>query len=150
MIKRGLTISLIACFTLFIGSYSDAIADIDLDAVKQIESSGDPLAYNSKSEARGLYQITPICLREWNQYHIYSYFEPEDLFDPMVNYRIAYWYIKERIPQMLRYYDLNVNDHNILWAYNAGISRVREGFIPKETSKYIKKYKRIARRKHDH
>jgi len=115
--------------------------DIDFEKIMMIESSGNPKAYNKKSQARGLYQITPIVLREWNQYHPRMKFKDNDLFNKQVNTHIAKWYLTERIPQMLKAYKLPLTIENILISYNAGISKTIKGKIPKETQEYINKYK---------
>jgi soluble lytic murein transglycosylase-like protein len=115
---------------------------VDMDILKIVESSGNPKAYNKKSQARGLYQITPIVLKEWNNYHPkQKYDDPELLFNPNVNQQIAQWYISERIPQMLKVYKKPLTIDNILASYNAGIKYVKEGLpLPKETKGYLKKY----------
>ena len=78
--------------------------EINLDAIAFIESSNDSLAYNQTSEARGLYQITPVCLEEYNNYNRTDYTKA-DLFSEGINKEIAIWYITIRIPQMLRYFN---------------------------------------------
>lgn len=113
--------------------------DIDLDSIIQIESGWNPSALNKKDDSRGLCQITPILLKEWNTFQKDQY-TMNDLYDPQINMRIAYWYLHYRIPQMLRYYKKEVNLRNVLWAYNAGISRVLEGVVPKITQDYFRKY----------
>lgn len=114
-----------------------------MSIIKQIESSGNPKAYNKYSKARGLYQITPICLKEWNNYHPTEQYKVEDLFVASVNERIANWYLHDRIPKMLRYYKREASVRNILIAYNAGIQYVVSGKpIPTETRNYLIKYER--------
>ena len=121
---------------------ANAISGIDMEVIKQIESSGNPYAYNSRSNARGLYQITPICLKEYNNYHLVKY-TSEDLYDAEINYEIANWYLNTRIPQMLKHFKKPVNVENILISYNAGISYVVQNKeIPTETINYLKKYKK--------
>lgn len=116
--------------------------EIDLKIIAQIESSGNPLAHNVRSGARGLHQITKICLEEWNNYHPRQRRVVSDLFDAKINTKIASWYINERIPQMLRHYKKADTTENRLIAYNAGISYVVSGKkLPTETVNYIKKYK---------
>jgi soluble lytic murein transglycosylase-like protein len=115
---------------------------IDLNKIKQIESHGNPLAYNKSSGAKGLYQITQICLDEYNNYNNKSY-NSNDLFIPSINETIASWYLEKRIPQMLKYYNLEVTVENILWAYNGGIGKVRKNIMDKETENYIEKYKHL-------
>lgn len=120
-------------------------AKIDMDAVKMIESSGNPGAYNERSGAIGLYQITYICLEEWNNYHPREPYDTEDLWDAGINTKIATWYLQERIPSMLRHYKQPLSYQNILISYNAGISYVVKGKkLPQETVNYIKKYERLT------
>lgn len=121
---------------------------VDLNIIKQIESSGNPKAFNKRSEARGLYQITPVVLEEWNNLKRIP-FEEDDLFDPVINQLIADWYMNTRIPAMLKAYKLPDTLENRLWAYNAGIGRVRKGELPEETRRYIEKYKQFAQRKNE-
>lgn len=80
--------------------------EIDLEIIKQIESGGDPHAYNKRSGATGLYQITPICLKDYDRFQTpqdctrygieYSVgtckmddFTMDDMYDPAKNYRVA-------------------------------------------------------------
>lgn len=117
---------------------------IDTEKVVKIESSGNPKAYNKKSGAIGLMQVTPICLTEWNQFHPKQQFTKEQLYDPKVNRMIGEWYLCVRIPQMLRFYQKPVTVENCLIAYNAGIAYVVNGTkLPAETVQYIKKYKGV-------
>ncbi len=114
--------------------------EINLDIIALIESSGNPLAYNTKSGACGVYQITEICFKEYNNYHRNSpILHKTALFNPEINRRIAEWYLTIRIPQMLRYYKKPVTLTTCLIAYSAGIRAVVKGYIPKETQNYILK-----------
>ena len=54
---------------------------VNYDAIAQIESSGNPKAFNKKSKARGLLQITPIALADWNQMNPKQTYSEKDLFD---------------------------------------------------------------------
>lgn len=118
---------------------------VDLDTIRQIESSGNPLAV-SKTGACGLYQIMPCVLQEYNQFNKTNY-SRLDLFNPKTNEKIANWYLNKRIPQMLRHYGKEVNTNNCIIAYNAGIRAVVKGYLPKETKNYLNKYARLARTK---
>jgi len=116
---------------------------VDMDAIKQIESSGNARAWNQSEDARGHYQIRNIVLREWNNYHPDRKFKPADLWNPAINAEIADWYMNKRIPQMLRYFKLEDNVKNRIISYNAGISTLTKRLpIPKITRNYLKKYKR--------
>ena len=116
-----------------------------MSIIKQIESNGNARAYNSRSGAIGLYQITPVCLKEYNNFNEPDYARA-DLYDPAINEKIARWYIEVRIPAMLRYYKKPTTTDNILICYNAGISYVVSGKqLPAETKNYILKNHRIER-----
>ena len=125
---------------------------IVLSIIAQIESSNNPLAYNPKTQAIGLYQITSICLKEYNSFHKTKYTK-KDLFNPTINKKIAFWYLNKRIPQMLKYYKCSVTIENILICYNWGIGnflkwKKREGDIkklPEETREYLRKYFKLLK-----
>lgn len=117
---------------------------IDLSIIAEIESNNNPLAYNRKSNARGLFQVTEICLKDYNQIHS-TYWQPKDLFNPTLNTTIARWYLTVRIPRFLNNYHKSVTIENILICYNAGISWViYDGNLPRETRQYIEKHKRLS------
>ena len=140
MKRIALALLMMVCFT----GNAEALT-VDLSAISTIESSGNADAHNIRSGARGLYQITPICLTEWNNFHPGDTYQIYDLFNPQINTRIAYWYFEERIPQMIRNFKKQDTIENRLIAYNAGIWYVKEGKeIPTETKNYIKKYQRIV------
>ena len=114
---------------------------IDLDKIIKIESSWNHKALNKRTKATGLAQITPICLKEFNQFNKTKY-TMEDMFNPQKNMRVAYWYLNNRIPQMLKHFKLPVTVDNVLIAYNSGIENVRRWRIYNETREYIKRYRR--------
>jgi len=126
--------------------------ELNYDAIEQIESSGNPRAYNRNSGARGLRQITPIVLKEWNQLHPNEQYSLEDLFDARINRKIGNWYLEERIPYYLKYYGLEDNVENRLASYNWGIGNVKRiggirknmDMLPRETRNYIEKYKQLT------
>ena len=117
-------------------------ASINMDIIQRIESGGNVMAYNRNSQARGLYQITPICLKEWNSFHKSERYSQNQLFNGKINEKIAKWYLEVRIPQMLLHFKKEVTIENIIWAYNAGIGYVVKNIKPKETRNYIIKYNR--------
>lgn len=131
---------------VFLTAKSCKAEAVNLKIIAQIESSNNPLAYNHNSQARGLYQITPICLKEYTQMNGYLYSDPDYLFNPVFNTRVADWYLNKRIPQMLRFYKKEVNITNVLIAYNAGIRAVVKGYLPAETKQYILKYNKLKAR----
>lgn len=117
--------------------------EISLPIIAEIESGGNPSAYNPKSKAMGLYQITPICLEDYNNAHPGSEIPLNTLMESTANGKVASWYFK-RIEDMLRHYGLETSLENILTAYNCGIKCVIDGKMPSETSNYIAKYRRLS------
>lgn len=113
--------------------------DIDMSIIKQIESSGNDNAVNKYSGAVGGYQITAICLKDFNQVNKTNYTR-KDLFIPYINKQIGTWYMNKRIPQLLKALGLKDTTNNRLISYNAGVNAVKTGIIPTETKDYIRKY----------
>ena len=118
----------------------NASEDIDMTKISQIESSNNPEAYNAKSQARGKNQITPIVLKEWNNYHKSEQHGVKDLFNEEINDKIANWYMNKRIPQMLKAKKIKDTVENRLIAYNYGIGNIGKP-LPLETRNYLKKYR---------
>jgi len=141
--KKSLTLAMMVVSMLLLVSVVAEASDVyvDMHRIRMIESSGNPRAYNTVSHARGLYQITPIVLVEWNNYHPYDTHTAWQLFGSRVNSKIAHWYMNYRIPQMMRYYRVEDTVDSRLVAYNAGISYVvHSKELPSETVGYIRKY----------
>lgn len=117
---------------------------ISIEKIIQIESGDNPNAYNEKSGAVGLMQITPIVLKEWNSLHETVY-GLEDLKNSLANKRIGVWYLEERIPHMFESLDIPDCDFFRLIAYNWGINNLKNWYreLPKETQIYIEKYERM-------
>ena len=133
-------VAFLIALAVYCSSCRTAHADeIDMAKIAQIESSGNPLAHNKADDSRGLYQITPICLKEYNNFHKVKY-SMDDLWTPEVSHKIADWYLNVRIPQMLKHYGIKDTIRNRVWAYNAGIVNVINNRIPKTTQAYFKKY----------
>lgn len=126
---------------LLIGGEVQAV-QIDMEAIKQIESGGNPEAVGEAGEV-GLYQIMPIVRKSYNERTGHR-FSRGDLFDPGINFKIANWYMNERIPEMLRYYEIPVTERAVIWAYNAGIGRVVDGIMPGVTERYLEQYRRLT------
>ncbi len=137
-----------AFFFLFFLANADAQEikpAINMEAIAQIESSGNPRAWNKRDDSRGLFQITPICLKEWNNFHPKDQLTMDDLWDASVNRKVAEWYINVRIPAMLRHYNKPESVANQIVAYNAGISYVvKNKPLPKITRDYLAKYERLT------
>jgi len=135
--------AILALFIALPSVFASEPLQVDLNAIKQIESSGNPFAFNPRSKATGLYQITPICLKDYNQFNKTS-FSALDLFNPEVNQLIATWYLTKRIPQLLKHFGHKDTTQNRLIAYNCGISCLKRNSLPTETKQYLKKYEREA------
>jgi hypothetical protein len=116
-----------------------ARATVDLAVIGKIESSGNPLAVGDGGKSIGLYQVSEIALRDYNQYHTVKVSKKE-LFDPMVNKRVANWIVNVRIPQMLKHFKQEVTNRNVIWAFNCGIKCVIDKRIPPVTEQYFQKY----------
>ena len=117
---------------------------INLDWIMQIESSGNAQAYNAKSGATGLYQITPICLEDFNDYHEIKY-RLSDMYDPQKSARVADWYMNTRIPGLLEAYGIEDTVDNRLASYHAGIGNLRKNKLGPATRKYISDYHDLTR-----
>ena len=125
-----------------------SIDEVNIERIIIIESSGNPYALNERSGARGLMQITPICLKEWNNENLDKY-TLDDLYNPVINKRIGTWYMNEKIPTYLWAYNIKDTIENRLIAYNWGIGNLRNYVngklknLPYETKRYIKKYREV-------
>jgi len=133
-----ISLSLIGC-----GSKTEPIS-IDMKAIAFIESSYNPLNYNRHSKAVGLYQITPICLKDYNKINKTNHRYIE-LFNPIFNYEVAYWYFNKRIPQLLKAYNLELNINNILICYVAGVKKLKDNQISLQAEDYIVKYNNFTK-----
>jgi hypothetical protein len=152
MVVKALRMVVVATAWMML-SFSAAHAEttIDLQAIKTIESGGDPYAVNVETGCYGLYQISEICLKDYNQLHS-SHYIIKDLFRPEINEMIASWYFG-RIREMLASYEIPINLTTVIASYNWGIGRVavwankgmRFEELPAETRHYIKKYRTLTR-----
>lgn len=133
-------IGIVVFFILWAGR-AEAV-EINMDIIKRIESSGNPHAFNASSGARGLYQVTPILVKEFNRMNNTGY-RNDDMYIPVVCEKVAVWYISKRIPQMFKSFGIKDTVENRLIAYNAGIKAVKTGIVPRETRNYIRRYNRI-------
>lgn len=119
--------------------------EINLDAIRFIESSGRADAVGPSGE-RGLYQVSDVLRREFNQFKNKSV-TPDELFLPEINEQIADWYFHERIPALLRHFKKPVTLENVITAYNSGIATVvRSKPLPPITKAYLRKYKSFQSR----
>lgn len=126
---------------------------IDMDAIAQIESSNNPNAVGA-SEEIGLYQISPIVLKHYNQWvhpagcdeSCSSWVTKKDLFkDPIRQRSIASWY-------MGWLFDRCWTEFDTIQAWNRGIGTWRKwkesgskwDDLPEITKRYIEKYARLT------
>lgn len=149
--------TVLGCLTLiagvwifFFSSLARAEIVINLEAIKMIESGGNPAAVSKDTKCYWLYQISEICLNDFNEAH-HTRYTIEDLFKPDVNQLIASWYFK-KIGALLCYYNITVSLATIIASYNWGIGHVRQWVkrgmkfeqLPSETRCYIKKYEALT------
>lgn len=136
--------AILLLYVLCFGARAQLQPAVNMKAIALIESSGNPYAHNKQDDSRGLYQITPICLTEYNNFNK-TQFTMDDLWDIDVNTMIADWYINKRIPQMLRYYKVEDTIENRITAYNAGISYLISAKpLPDITRRYIQLYRKLS------
>lgn len=105
-----------------------------LDALAMTESGGNPLAYNAKSGATGMYQFMPGTARDMG---LKVGNGVDERLDPEKSRAAASAYLS----QLIKRYKGNVTD--ALQAYNWGMGNMdkyiaggRSGFMPKETQDY--------------
>lgn len=132
-----------------------APVEINIGAIIQIESSGNPLAV-SPVGCRGLCQIAHVTWLECTAMMGVEWTWEEDAWDPGCNQAVGNYYMNTRIPQMLRAYDIPDTEATRIGAYNWGIGRLRDAWrqyghdwiahAPKETQDYVLKYAAIMSR----
>ena len=120
------------------------LCEIDTGIIAQIESSRNPGAIGDHGKALGMYQIHKAVVEDYNKYRNKTRFKPfswSEMANPEKGEIVARWYLSQRIPALLRYYGLPVSQDNVLTAWNAGIEKVRKGYVAQA---YIAKYRRIS------
>jgi len=137
--------------------FSNSPSDIDIITIADIESSNNPKAYNQRSGAVGLCQITKATLKDVNRY-LGTNWSIDDLYDAGKNYIASYIYMNIIIPKYLQYYGIEDNYKTRLAAYNWGIGNLRRAYtdkgdweskLPAETKNYIAKYSRLMKEQFD-
>ena len=119
--------------------------EMNTETISFIESTNGTNKKINKKGAIGEYQITYICLQDYNQYHSQK-ISRDKLYIQSVNFQVYYWYMNKRIPQMLEYYGYKDCVDNRIICYDWGIGNFikwmnREEVLPLETIEYIRKYK---------
>ncbi len=146
-----LSVIIISIFVLFLVVICRAEI-IDMEAIKMIESSGNQYAVNYETECYGLYQISRICLEDFNKNsRPQMTWDVEDLLNPEVNTYIANWYFNKQLPKYLLHYKIPINTITLIASYNWGVGNVVKWYrtgadvkeLPRETQKYLKKYARL-------
>lgn len=132
-----------------------AAPEINMGAIVQIESSGNPRAV-SPAGCRGLCQIAEGTWVECCKWLGVSWTWQEDAFDPGCNRAVGNYYINHRIPAMLAHYGIDDNVATRIGAYNWGIGNLRRSwnkhghewlaYAPKETQRYVLRYAEIMAR----
>jgi hypothetical protein len=132
-----------------------APVEINMGAIIEIESSGDPRAV-SPVGCRGLCQIAHATWLECTARLGVAWTWEEDAWDPGCNRAVGNYYVNHRIPEMLRAYDIPDSEATRIGAYNWGIGRLRDAwrqyghdwlsYAPNETKDYVVKYAAILSR----
>lgn len=116
---------------------------VDLEIIAKIESNHRANAYNSASGATGMFQVTAIALKDYNQQTGKQY-KLRDMYDPAKARMVADWTLHVRFPQFFRAMNLDDTLENRIIAWNAGISYVKHKKpLPTETRNFITKYQRL-------
>ncbi len=129
--------------------FAEVAHEINMGAIVQIESSGNPRAV-SPAGCRGLCQIAEGTWVECCKWLGVSWTWSEDAFDPGCNRAVGNYYINHRIPAMLAHYGIDDSVTTRIGAYNAGIGTLLRlwrkhghewlAYAPKETQRYVLRY----------
>ena len=80
----------------------------------------NPYAHNKRCNARGCLQITPVCLKEYNDWHSVKY-TMNDMWNVTINYEVGCWYLA----RIRDHYFKNLSNWNyedVYIAFNVGPS----------------------------
>jgi hypothetical protein len=80
-----------------------------------IESDFYLKAYNRRTKATGIFQITPICLREYNNYHV-NKLTLDNMFEMSHSFEVTGWYIN----RLKHHYKIPYQFRDLYWSFNAG------------------------------
>lgn len=123
-----------------------APVQVDLGRLFQNESGFIADAMGKQGDM-GLGQITPVALKDWNQFNPKEQYQhiPEHMFNPSINAKVSNWLVNTRAPQLLKASGLPDTIDNRLAVYKAGIGNVKSGkaWESGKTQEYIKRYKTI-------
>lgn len=110
---------------------------INVKAIAQMESSGNPLARNGSHY--GLCQIGMAVLKDYNKAHKTA-LQINDLYNSELNMKIAEWYLEVEIPRMLRHFNLEDTAENRITAWRLGVGSVLNG---KKATRYFNRYSQL-------
>ena len=116
----------------------DIISSV-LPIIIQAESSGNPNVIGSAGEI-GLYQISPILLKDYNSHLKKNFVKSEYLFRPYVNEMIARWQLNNII-NALKKHNLPIDKAHICFGYNSGIGNMIKYPVPRRHKNLI--YKKV-------
>lgn len=127
------------------GDVSRHLESVDTAILAQMESSGNVFARNG--EHYGLCQISRPVLADYNRTYG-TIWGVQDLFNGVINLRIADWYVNSEIMRLLKHYGLRDTLENRLTAWRLGIKSVLSN---RQAVKYTRKYREIrdSRKKRD-
>lgn len=133
----GLVILCSQCIAVYAG------AEVSLDALAMIESSNNPRAINRDEGSFGLFQISPIALKDFNE-QVGSKLTMKDMMREEKNAHVAIWLLEVRIPELLEHFKKPQSLRNKIVAYNCGIGCLDRKELPKTTRDYLAKYRRLT------
>lgn len=121
------------------GTTTCIAAVIDVRAVCQLESGLDPFKKNG--DHHGLCQLSSGVLADYNKAKG-SPWKTVDLYNGVLNFKIARWYLNVEIPRLLRHHGIKDTTARRLTAYRLGIEAVVRGEV---ATGYIKAYYKLRR-----
>lgn len=112
---------------------------IDATVIAHLESNGNPFARNGGHY--GLCQIGPEVLKDYNRAHG-TIWGMQDLYNGVINLRVARWYLNEEIPRLLAHYKQPDTVQNRITAWRFGVGAVKKGKVSKG---YLKAYRKLTK-----
>jgi len=124
--------------------------NIDVDAIAELESGSNALAYNPLEQAYGMHQIRAAALCDYNTAGP-GRSRPlvlTDMYDEFLSEHVADWYINRAIPAYLKHFKIPDTIDSRLIAYNMGVGALAaRRRIPARTVAYIRMYKELTNTK---
>jgi hypothetical protein len=131
-----LPVALAIAFLVMCGIRSCHAKDVSTRVIAQMESQGDVFARNGHHY--GLCQISRGVLKDYNLTHR-TVWHTVDLYNGVINLRIAAWYLNQEIPRMLKAYGMADTLTNRLTAWRLGIKSILSNTQAKTyTKNYLK------------